>query len=328
MPTTTNYIWDEQNYLAESDATNSINVVYTNEPQEYGNLISSRIAGTTSYHDFDGLGSTRQLTNSAGSTIDTAIYDAWGNVVNRTGTTPTALLWIGELGYYSDHEMVVTLVRARLLVPAAGRWLSLDPDRFADGPNDYLYVLNAPPTQCDPRGRNVQGVASKFLNCQFEECGTVCPDPPNDCAFQIRWTFFKNEKARVCVLHTVDPGGSNSNNQSKCISDMDRAPDSFITFKGTRLSCTLSPTSFDNNGQWNMGALSPDCKTLIGNGDLTLSPTNKNGPLFSIWFGRCITRLGKDVTGLYFNIHQMISCECKDNMRTHRDTLDAADSDK
>ena len=28
MPTTTNYIWDEENLLAESDATNAINVVY------------------------------------------------------------------------------------------------------------------------------------------------------------------------------------------------------------------------------------------------------------------------------------------------------------
>ena len=33
MPTT-KYIWDEQNYLAEADGNDTINVVYTNEPEE------------------------------------------------------------------------------------------------------------------------------------------------------------------------------------------------------------------------------------------------------------------------------------------------------
>ena len=45
MATTTNYIWDDQNLLAEADGTNTINVVYTNEPEQYGNLVSSRDFG-------------------------------------------------------------------------------------------------------------------------------------------------------------------------------------------------------------------------------------------------------------------------------------------
>ena len=32
------------------------------------------------------------------------IYDAWGNVVNRTGTTGVALLWIAVVDYYFDPE--------------------------------------------------------------------------------------------------------------------------------------------------------------------------------------------------------------------------------
>lgn len=68
----TEYIWDEDNLVAETDGTNAVNVVYTNEPQQYGNLISTRIAGTTSYHHFDALGSTRQLTNSAGCGVSLA----------------------------------------------------------------------------------------------------------------------------------------------------------------------------------------------------------------------------------------------------------------
>src|SRR5260221_14508213 len=112
MPTT-NYIWDEQNYLAETDENNVVQTVYTNEPEQYGNLVSTRISGTTSYHHFDALGSTRQLTNSAGTATDTVIYDAWGNVVNRTGTTSISLLWIGEAGYYFGSATGLFYVRRR-----------------------------------------------------------------------------------------------------------------------------------------------------------------------------------------------------------------------
>ena len=72
MPTT-KYIWDEQNYLAEADGNDTIQTVYTNEPHQYGNVISSRISGITSYHEFDGLGSTRQLTSGIGATTDTVV---------------------------------------------------------------------------------------------------------------------------------------------------------------------------------------------------------------------------------------------------------------
>src|SRR6516165_708520 len=98
MPTTTNYIWDDENLLAEADGTNAIQTVYTNEPQQYGNLISSRLSGST-YHHFDALGATRQLTSSSGAVTDTVIYDASGNVINRAGATPIAFLWVAVLGY-------------------------------------------------------------------------------------------------------------------------------------------------------------------------------------------------------------------------------------
>jgi len=70
MPTTTKFIWDDDNLLAEADSTDTINVVYTNEPQRYGKVISGRLPGTTNCHEFDGLGATRQLTNSGGNVTD------------------------------------------------------------------------------------------------------------------------------------------------------------------------------------------------------------------------------------------------------------------
>jgi len=152
MPTT-NYIWDEQNILAETDVNNVVQTVYTNEPHQYGNLVSSRISATTSHHHFDALGSTRQLTNSAGSTTDTMIYESWGNVVNRTGTTAANLLWIGELGYYSDPEIGQFHVRRRPYNPVIARWTTVDPLRHDAGSmNLYVYVNGRPTALVDPTG--------------------------------------------------------------------------------------------------------------------------------------------------------------------------------
>ena len=53
---TTNHIWDGQNILLETNASNTIEAVYTLEPVVYGNLISQVRSGTTSFYLFDGLG--------------------------------------------------------------------------------------------------------------------------------------------------------------------------------------------------------------------------------------------------------------------------------
>jgi RHS repeat-associated protein len=151
MPTT-KYIWDEDNLLIEADGTNTINVVYTNEPRQYGNHISTRIAGTTSYHHFDALGSTRQLTNSAGTVTDTMVYDAWGNVVSRTGTTGISMLWIGEVGYYTDSETGLLSVRRRPYGPATGRWTTIDPTPPIIGLIWFVYAENSPISVSDPSG--------------------------------------------------------------------------------------------------------------------------------------------------------------------------------
>jgi RHS repeat-associated protein len=159
MPTTTNYIWDEDNLLAEADGTNAIQTVYTNEPQEHGNLVSTRLpvggTPTTVYHHFDAIGSTRQLTNAAGSVTDTMIYDAWGNVVNRTGTTGANLLWIGEVGYYSDSEIGQFYVRRRPYNPVIARWTTVDPLEFIDSLLRYLYGSNSPIRVSDPNGEQL-----------------------------------------------------------------------------------------------------------------------------------------------------------------------------
>jgi RHS repeat-associated protein len=153
MPTTTKYIWEDDNYLAEADGNDTINVVYTNEPQQYGNFVSTRISTTSSYHHFDAIGSTRQLTNAANSITDRAIYDAWGNLVSRSGTTGVMLLWIGEIQYYSDSETGFVWVQIRAYGPKIARWTTVDPviDRLFL--NRLAYTKNQPASLHDASGK-------------------------------------------------------------------------------------------------------------------------------------------------------------------------------
>ena len=51
---------------------------------------------TPSFYGYDGMGSVRQLTNSAGAVTDTYEYDAFGNSFTTSGTTPNNYLYRGE----------------------------------------------------------------------------------------------------------------------------------------------------------------------------------------------------------------------------------------
>ena len=128
MPTT-NYIWDELNdtVLMETDASGSPTTVYTNEPGQFGGLISSRQGGQSQYYHFDGIGSTRQLTNSAGQVTDSYLYDAFGNTIQSTGTSVVPYHFVGRQGYYLDQELGQYYVRARQFQPNSGQWTSIDP---------------------------------------------------------------------------------------------------------------------------------------------------------------------------------------------------------
>jgi len=174
MATTTKFIWDGQNYLAEANGTDTLDVIYTNEPEQFGNLISTRISSTTAYHHFDAIGSTGQMTNAFGRMTDTVQYDSSGNVTVRSGATATACLWIGERGYYSDRESGAIYIRARTYNPDSSRWTAVDPALFADGANRFVYVGNSAVTFVDPSGQiKVIGLTSKtsreILN---PKCGT------------------------------------------------------------------------------------------------------------------------------------------------------------
>ena len=110
---------------------------------------------TASFYGYDGGGNVRQLTNTSGTVTDTYDYDAFGNKVNSTGTTPNVYMYRGEA---FDSDLGLYYLRARWMNPITGRFMSRDPE---DGmPTDpktmhkYAYANGDPVDEADPSGRS------------------------------------------------------------------------------------------------------------------------------------------------------------------------------
>jgi RHS repeat-associated protein len=149
---TSKMVWDGQQYLAETDGSDVTFATYTNLPDQFTNLVSQHDGTATTWLHFDALGSTRDATNSSETVTDTFLYDAWGNQLDRTGTTRILFRYTGQHGYYYDIDTALSYVLARMLDPVTARWLSFDPLNFIDGPNRFLFAWNNPLVYLDRSG--------------------------------------------------------------------------------------------------------------------------------------------------------------------------------
>jgi RHS repeat-associated protein len=192
----TNYLWDDDNIVLETDEADATLAQYTYEPEVYGNLISERRGGQTYQHHYDALGSTRILTDENGQITDTFEYDAWGNEVARTGAIETPFRWLGKTGYSSSAASGVW-VRRRLYNKELGRWSAVDPLGLTDALNVYLYSRNEPVSVSDPSGLkcgpanrigtkygcfcgvNRKAQCVKRKKCTKCNCYIPRPSPPN-----------------------------------------------------------------------------------------------------------------------------------------------------
>ncbi|MBL8820597.1 MAG: RHS repeat-associated core domain-containing protein [Planctomyces sp.] len=166
MPTTT-FVWDPVNdcVISELDGTGATQAVYTNEPQQYGGVLSQRRGSTSSFLHADALGTTRLLTSTAGATTDTYLFDAWGNPVSSTGSTVNPFRWVGRYGYYTDLATGLVYVRARVYTPSLQQWCSRDPAGFVDGMNLYRYTQGQPALLIDPSGTESRADYWKYCDC-------------------------------------------------------------------------------------------------------------------------------------------------------------------
>jgi RHS repeat-associated protein len=106
-----------------------------------------------SYYVFDGLGSVRALASPAGTLTDTYDFDAFGNLIHSSGTTPNNYLFAGE---QYDPDLGLYYNRARYLNASTGRFLTMDTlEPNISDPSSlhrYLYVMGDPVNSVDPTG--------------------------------------------------------------------------------------------------------------------------------------------------------------------------------
>ena len=148
-------VWDGQAYLLETDSSNVTQVVYTQGVGPFGDLVSQRRSGATTYYLFDALGSTDRLLSSAQAVLNSYVYKAFGEIAASTGSTANPFRFVGRYGYYYYGWSLGSdlYVRARWYKPVQARWLSLDPLGFAAGDyNLFRYVWNGPINDVDPNG--------------------------------------------------------------------------------------------------------------------------------------------------------------------------------
>ena len=159
--TTQRFVWDELNYLLETDDANSTTALWTVTPLGYGSVLSQRRSGADAYVHFDALANTRQLTLASEAVSDTRIDSAFGETIDSSGSTVIPFWFGGELGYYTNTETGDLYVRARTYMPTMARWLSQDPLMdvgfgyfLLQQPSEhpYVYAGNNPINLIDPSG--------------------------------------------------------------------------------------------------------------------------------------------------------------------------------
>lgn len=104
--------------------------------------------------NYDGLGSTRALSDASGIVTDTYAYDAFGDLLSQTGITENRYRFTGE---QYDAGLDQYYLRARYYAQGVGRftqqdsWMGRDSDPMTL--HKYLYANSDPVNHTDPSGQ-------------------------------------------------------------------------------------------------------------------------------------------------------------------------------
>ena len=145
------------NVLAEYSASGDEICYYT----VGADLVSQEINGKVYAYLYDGHGTVRALANESGKLTDTYTYDAFGNLLNSTGTTANSYRYCGE---QFDSTTGLYYLRARYMNPSVGRFISMDTYQGSNADpislHKYLYANSNPVTYTDPSGFYADNMAA------------------------------------------------------------------------------------------------------------------------------------------------------------------------
>ena len=160
---TRRYVYDGEDILLEYDGANGLQARYTHGPGIDEPIAVTKGNSTFFYHQ-DGLGSVTDLTDSAGATAKSYSYDAYGTIVDQTGTVEQPYTYTGR---EFDSESGLYYYRERYYDSNLGRFLQNDPGEAGiynkglprnpfDRSSPYAYGADSPVSLIDPFGDTPQ----------------------------------------------------------------------------------------------------------------------------------------------------------------------------
>ena len=124
-----------------------------------GHPVSLNYDGTVYYYVTNAQGDVVAILNSSGQEVVSYTYDAWGNMVKKSGSKANDLGTYNPLryrGYVYDRETGLYYLQSRYYNPTIGRFISADAllatDQGPLGYNLFAYCLNNPVNMTDYTG--------------------------------------------------------------------------------------------------------------------------------------------------------------------------------
>jgi RHS repeat-associated protein len=143
-------VYDGSNNYADFNGSSALQERYQIGPAVDELLGRTDSGGTTAWYLPDRLGTVHDITDTTGTVIYHASYDAFGNTLTESGGGGDRFKFTGR-----EYDSAVSLYfyRARYLDPATGRFQAQDPSGFASGDlNLYRYVGDDPLNATDSTG--------------------------------------------------------------------------------------------------------------------------------------------------------------------------------
>ncbi len=155
---TIRYIWQIQNEIGSSKG--ELRILGEGLGAEIGATVFIQLKKKLYVSFLDQRGALTVLVDLTGEPVETVRYTAFGEELTNTAYTPWHFA-----SKRLDPETGYLYFSRRYYSPSFGRWITPDPQGFADGPNLYAYVANTPLFTIDLYG---EWGCPRWLSSSFE----------------------------------------------------------------------------------------------------------------------------------------------------------------